>query len=377
MKISASIDSNNIYYVTAMRGIAAFYVMISHVWYQVWPAVPPPFGYADYPEGLTAVLTGWLYYGHFGVVTFIFVSGFCLMIPVLRYGGIQNLAQFFYKRCRRIMPPYYAALFISILLATTVLSEQTGTQWDISVPVTWEGILSHLFMYQHLAEPTQINYPLWSISVELHLYIFFPIFVVIWRRCGVWMMVFLVSSLVFATMVTMTALQVKDIPPSFLGLILHFVLGMACCHIVLSGPLPRWVVRISGPAACGFAVLLVVTCAGLGHEQAEENFYAIDLIVIAALFCGFIHLSFSNTSARITLSHPSLIKLGDMSYSVYLIHAPIIHILWLLLATRVDKTHDFIILNFAAIPVTLILAYLFYLMVERPFLSPKVAKMVG
>lgn len=37
---------------TFLRGICAFYVMISHAWYQVWPAAEPPLGYRKTPEGI-------------------------------------------------------------------------------------------------------------------------------------------------------------------------------------------------------------------------------------------------------------------------------------------------------------------------------------
>ncbi len=371
MRMPVKINHNDISFLTSLRGFAAFYVMISHIWYQVWPAVAPPYGYGEHPEGLTALLTGWLYYGHFGVVTFIFISGFCLMIPVMRHGGIHDIRHFFYRRCRRIMPPYYTVLFFSVVLATTVIAAKTGSQWDISVPVTWSGVLSHIFLFQHLVEPTQINYPLWSISVEFHLYLLFPLFVLVWRKMGIWVMAGIVSVSVFTLMMMLFIYEIEDIPPSFLGLVVHFVLGMTCCGVVFGGPLPTWLVRASGPTAIFFFMVLVLTCTSFGHVRAEENFHVIDMIVVAALFCSFIHLSFNTSSVRVKIERPHFQKLGDFSYSLYLTHAPIIHVLWLLLATQTNKTLDFALLLLVATPVTLAWAYLFYLLFERPFQSPR------
>jgi len=371
MRVSAKIDRDNVLFVTAVRGVAAFYVMISHVWYQIWPAAPAPFGSGEYPVGLTAQLTGWLYYGHFGVVAFIFVSGFCLTIPVLRDGKIRSIGRFFYRRCRRILPPYYAALSLSIVLATTVIARESGSQWDISVPVTWAGALSHLLLIQHLVEPTQINYPLWSISVEFHLYGLFPILVLAWHKFGIWTMVGTLSVGIFILMVVLIAWHIEYIPPSFLGLAVHFALGMACCHLIFGGSLSVWVVRASGPAALGFLAMLVVICTAIGHTRVEENLHVVDLVVIAALFCAFIHLSFHPAGARAVLERPVLIRLGDMSYSLYLTHAPVIHMLWLFLASRVCKPQDFVLLLLASVPVTLITARGFHLLFERPFLSAR------
>ena len=76
--------------------------------------------------------------GHYVVDLFIVLSGFCLMLPVIRHRGTLpgNTIIFFKKRIRRILPPYYLAMGFSLLLIITMIGEKTGTRWDISIPIT-------------------------------------------------------------------------------------------------------------------------------------------------------------------------------------------------------------------------------------------------
>ena len=136
---------NHIDFLDGLRALSALFVMFSHMWCQIWPATVPPYGYGHRPTGLTLVLTSWLYYGHFAVVVFIMLSGFCLMLPVVR--GDDSLRggtlQFLKRRAKRILPPYYFALLLSLLLIHFLINSKTGSQWDISLPVTQLGIISH------------------------------------------------------------------------------------------------------------------------------------------------------------------------------------------------------------------------------------------
>src|SRR5436853_35532 len=86
-------------------------------------------GAAPMPGPATRHLTGWLYFGHFGVVVFIVLSGFCLMLPVVRGDGTLRggIAAFFKRRTLRIVPPYYVAIGLSLLLIVTLIGNQTGT----------------------------------------------------------------------------------------------------------------------------------------------------------------------------------------------------------------------------------------------------------
>src|SRR5688572_10670209 len=111
-------------FLDGLRGLASLYVLLFH---QMTLTI---YGHGEL-TGVMKVLRAWFGEGHFSVVFFIVLSGFSLMLPLAR-GGVETLrgklAQFAFRRARRIMPPYYAALVLSIAVlgAYNVLAPRLG-----------------------------------------------------------------------------------------------------------------------------------------------------------------------------------------------------------------------------------------------------------
>jgi peptidoglycan/LPS O-acetylase OafA/YrhL len=128
-------------YLDGLWAVAALSVVLSHSWSEVWtPGSPATPGWT------------WLFtQGHIAVDLFIVLSGFSLMLPVVRGDGrLRGGAWgFFKKRARRIVPPYYFAMAFSLLLIFTLVGHPTGTHWDISLPVTWHSVLIHILLLQN------------------------------------------------------------------------------------------------------------------------------------------------------------------------------------------------------------------------------------
>ena len=106
------------------------------------------------PSGVLASLTGWMAYGHFGVTVFIVLAGYSLTIAVSRRDGdlTGGFWAFLRRRIRRIVPPYWAALGMSALLLLIFLNHKTGTHWDLSVPLTWQGFASNFLLVQDITD---------------------------------------------------------------------------------------------------------------------------------------------------------------------------------------------------------------------------------
>jgi peptidoglycan/LPS O-acetylase OafA/YrhL len=140
----------------------------------------------------------WIYdlldFGHWSVAVFIVLSGYCLMLPVVRAqhlhipGGVQS---YLWRRTRRIMPPYYAAPILTLLLilAVPMLQHPGADRWSMALPAFDAGVmLSHFFMI-HIFSPDwiwKINSPMWSVAVEWWIYFLFPwLLLPLWRRLGI------------------------------------------------------------------------------------------------------------------------------------------------------------------------------------------------
>jgi peptidoglycan/LPS O-acetylase OafA/YrhL len=368
-------------FLTGLRGISAFYVMLSHVWYEIWPAVPEPYGYGTRPDGLTAWLTGWLYYGHFGVVVFIVLSGFCLMLPVIDNDGRMRggVIGFLKRRAWRILPPYYLALGLCLLLIWLLIGEKTGSQWDISIPVTATGLVSHLLLFHDFSEATQINYVFWSIAVECQLYLMFPTLIWMRQRYGMRTVVSTFCGLVFGTILLLETIGYRDIPPHFVGLCAYFMMGMAGADI--------YATMKRDPSVCNrmpfttVALILALSVAGLcglwGMDVAESRFAYLD--TLCALATVALLLSAGRKGEfnpfRYVLEKKAVVGLGTVSYSLYLIHAPLIHLSWrfAVFPWLQTDTHQFIALLMIGIPASLSGAYVFFWWCERPFLIRKLS----
>jgi peptidoglycan/LPS O-acetylase OafA/YrhL len=363
-------------FLDGLRALAALFVLLSHIWYQVWPAVFPPFGYGQRPTGLTLVFTSWLYYGHFSVVVFIVLSGFCLMLPVIQNNGILGggALQFFKRRARRILPPYYFALFISLLLISFLISSKTGSQWDISLPVTQDGILAHLLMLQDIVSTTQINYVFWSIALEFHLYLFFPVFVICWQRFGSIKTTLFAGLFIYTTIFILEMNDFNEIPPQFIGLCFYFVLGMLGSSIVFSKNESLIFLRNYFPwlsALISLIFLIIFLCYFLGFDRAEGQFAFLDTLCALATLSSLVAASRPGINkVRNILSSKKLVFFGSFSYSLYLIHSPLLQIIWyyFIHPLNLTRSQEFVLLLFLGTPIILAVAYIFYLFFELPFL---------
>jgi peptidoglycan/LPS O-acetylase OafA/YrhL len=367
-------------FLDGLRGMAALYVMFHHAWLTVWS------GY--FPGAKAGALTGWLAFGHVSVTVFIILSGFCLMLPVARGNGriAGGSKRFIWKRARRILPPYYFALLLSCLLILTVIGKTTGTQWDITIPHSryeWaKAIGTHVLLIQDFFDAYTLNHALWSIPVEWQIYFFFPLLVLLWRR---WPGPLITTAATLAVSawaqwwVPMHHPRMQQVNFHYLGL---FAMGMLAATIsfahtgrltVLQRPAPSHAIGWLGLLAG--ATVIRIFC--LKIEWVTSHWLTIDILTGIAVSCLLISASLHRTNPiRAFLSLRPIVWLGTFSYSLYLIHAPLLQVLWQYVIHPLGLTNGqtFVALAMSAVPIVGGCAWLFHLCFERPFMNhpPKV-----
>lgn len=109
---------------------------------------------------------------YLAVPLFFLISGFCIHLSNLKYISLnQNLplVAYYKKRFLRIYPPYFAALITAVALNSIANFRHFPSLINITV---------HLLCFQGftLKYFFAINIVLWSISVEVALYIIYPLF---------------------------------------------------------------------------------------------------------------------------------------------------------------------------------------------------------
>ena len=350
-------------FIDGIRALAALFVVLAHAYFE------PTAGYY--------AATPWMYklgltYGRYAVDAFIVVSGFCLMLPVARRNDeMGSLSDFFKRRIRRILPPYYAVLILAVLFTLVFANQKLGTIWDLCLPVTWQKIATQIFLIHNLPlglKGGTINYPLWSIAVEFQVYLFMPLIVVSLRRWGnAWTLgwVTLLSALLYFA----PPLEWRITNLWFLALFTFGAIAARECvrrEGVITAPL-----RL--PTLGLWAFVVVVTLAS-GHNNFDRFRFAFDMLmgVATALLLTITMADSHAQKYPLTrfLSWRPLVAIGVFSYSLYLTHALTLHAIYLLVHTfaRPSPPLMFLILVLC-IPLIVGFAYGFYLAFERPFLS--------
>jgi peptidoglycan/LPS O-acetylase OafA/YrhL len=310
---------------------------------------------------------------------FIVLSGFCLMLQVVKANGELRggALEFFRRRARRILPPYYAAVFVSLVLIKFLISQPTGTPWDDCIAITRWGLISHLLLLHDFYTPhwfvySQIDHPLWSVALEWHIYLLFPAMVWMWKRVGG----------IAATGITFIGVAIAVLGIHFtpvrilcLNYVALFAMGVAACAAAFSDIAPWPAIRKRAPLRIVALLSLVATIflmnrftdRDLGSQLTDP---AMGLCAAAVL----VWVSISHTSPlRSLLQWRPLVALGTMSYSLYLIHAPLIQLIWqyALRPMHLNSLQQFFALVSIGMVGVIGGSWLFFQAFERPFLSSK------
>lgn len=363
-------------YLDSLRALAACHVVMVHALTQV----------DRYGTTLPAYVQ-WFHnyccYGHQAVGLFIVLSGFCLMLPVVKgdgtlRGGAWN---FFKKRARRILPTYYLALAVCLLLIWTFMGQKTGTAWDIALPVTTKDIVMHLLMLQDISAGTggKIDYSLWTVSVEWRIYFVFPLLVLGWQRFGALKTTFAAVVIGYLLLVLLRPTPIytmtDGVTPEYLGL---FAMGMLGAGITFSrsGVLAQvrhrtpWILVVLATTA----LLVFLSHAKLLHGKVLQvsmldffvGIWAMSLLVASGYK--------AETRLHHALSWKPLAFVGTFAYSIYVIHAPLLELIWRFVVKPLHLSHNLLFLSIFVIfvPLVVALSYLFFLACERPFLTRRV-----
>lgn len=137
-------------YVYGLRALAALYVVSVHTFPRVW---------GDHaPKGFLKILAKVLAQGHFAVSAFIVISGFCLMLPVLK-NHLQlpgGSIRFFKKRAWRILPPFYITFLLSLGILELSLGYVEDSIDRFNPAFIGSTLCGHLFLVQNIFEQAKL-----------------------------------------------------------------------------------------------------------------------------------------------------------------------------------------------------------------------------
>jgi len=371
-------------FLDGIRGLAALYVAMHHAYLEVaWTE-------AKTGEILSGTLEKCLHpllFGNVGVDVFIVLSGFCLTLPIAKKSDFSlrgGIKRYLARRGRRILPPYYAALIFSLLLIALGpgMSERSGARWDVSLPAySPEALLSHLLLVQNVSPEWsfKIDYPMWSVAVEWQIYFIFPLLLLpVLRRFGLVATAFVgfVVGLVPVYLARHHAFpsRFELSCPWLLGV---FTMGMVSALLVFSERFANGALGRSLGKGWLFACAFFFWAARADFWQSRGWNGEIVIGIWAALLLayGAKQYEMKRTSCIVKLSLPVRalessipLWLGSISYSLYLVHAPILAFVHALVRPMHMSGSAVIGVELAAgIPFSLAVAAFFQRWFERPF----------
>jgi peptidoglycan/LPS O-acetylase OafA/YrhL len=311
----AAADASKLYIgqLTAIRGIACLVVLFGHV-IQIIHYGPLPGGIV--PNALHVIITCAL--NAEGAVLLFFVLSGCVLAVSLRQ--VENFAPrvlvgFYIKRIFRLYPLLWLATcvaMISVVVARPLAATGVFVGWltlNLQSPLTpMHTLLSLAGIW------TKYDGPMWSLRVELIYSALFPVIYILVRnpRSRFW----------FIT--ALLALALLPIGHSQLGTAfgLSFALG------ALIPLLPRSTGRVSGWVVLAALALLCYDRGLLAAVHPPDMVYD-----ILESFCAFIivrDIYVSGSRYRLLSVRP-LTWIGDLSFSIYLLHLPVLLIIFTLL----------------------------------------------
>ena len=351
---------SHLFELEVVRGLMSWWVVVGHV-----------LAFAGFQENNVPPVIAVVMHGAYAVNVFMMMSGF--VIAKVLADKKESYWVFLTRRFLRIYPGFLVALavailarplYIPILLASrAALPWHYDRIWDAENNYFWPHILAHLSMLYGVIPESTLRYsgiallgPAWSMTIEFQYYLVAPFLILIARRFGTkgWIALIAVAGLV--SQVFAASLQ-RNFPTSLPTFLPLFLAGMTS-YLIYAQMREKEPKALADILLAGAPLLYLLT----GSVPVTIWVFAMALILAngdSTVVCKMKSL----------LNRPSLLFLGKISYSTYLIHYPI---LWLgkalVACVALHGNPPLVALALFALttPATLGISALLYHFVEKP-----------
>jgi peptidoglycan/LPS O-acetylase OafA/YrhL len=290
---------------TSLRMVFALMVFFSHI------------KFVDEGSFFYSAHRSFLNQGFIGVSFFFMLSGFVLAFSYNKK-PIQNLSDlkvYFFKRFLKIYPSFWVSLACSLFFSGGFF---LFTNWhkiflaNLFLVQSWIPILEYQFY---------LNSPAWSLSVEVFLYLSFPLLLKSINNYPMKLIFIILGMSLSALFISLFYLPESDMVKYFLYLspvvhLFEFAIGMFLQKI-LSFYKERISLRVN--TFTEISVLVLGFILILFHKNIPENFrYNLYYLPFIILIIGV--FSFENGMISNVLKNKWSVYLGNISYQFYLFH---------------------------------------------------------
>jgi len=367
--------TDHIGFLDGLRGLAAVYVMLGHARYVLHEGFSS--GFQLHPESYSRFDTALIYFfslfrfGREGVFFFFVLSGFVIHLRYAKQLAQLNerprfgLASYLVRRARRLYPPLVFAIVLTFVLDRTgmalgfpiysgdtpypVINSTLVPRHDAAV------VLGNLAFLMPIYVPTfGTDGPLWSLMYEWWFYMLYPLF---------WALTTRSIALATALMVALFALTYW-----------HDVWPLDLLHAVFSLMLIWWMGALLADIYVGRLHIPMWALSPLAILLPFSALLHLAPVAWGVGFVGVIAAGLAWQQRGGGLAWLNRLKfLGDMSYTLYVCHMPILVFIggWLMLRSpdhRLPRHFGFAVLGVA---VAMLVSWFAHLVTERPFVGPR------
>ena len=290
------------------------------------------------------------------VMLFFVISGFCIHLPYAGSLEAPSWRIYAIRRIFRIVPPYLVALILS-LYVIDVSDDWRRVSSEQGSLVLWSAV----FMQNYIAGGQLISNPsLWSIPVEVELYFVYVLIAVASRRFSVTATsVFFLTGLCSAVAAGLYALGWIIFAVNFLKFWVIWWSGAWLAEKWRAGSLPSW--RWSG-WLCLIVALLSTACMTWAKVPYAYLHFGWGAISFCALWWCLVQQWEPKTWIWRIFG-----RVGLFSYSLYLVHFPVLRLMGIWWCQTFGGKSDSILVSIVGALVCVPIAWIFYMLIERPF----------
>jgi len=307
--------------------------------------------------------------GFIGVDIFFVISGYVISKTILREicAGSFSVATFYRRRVRRIFPALFTVIAFVFWASWFLLSPQDLVELA-------KTAISAVFFCSNIYLDTLSGYfdgvagmkPLlhtWSLSVEEQFYLAYPLFLVLVFRCRPRLILPALASIAGVSVVFSSWMLGTNPREAF------FYSFARAFELLIGG-----IVAVSGPThkvnsrlRNGFSILGLILIIVPFFAYSEQTLFPGVAALLPCIGTAIVIWSGIDavTVAGRVLSLPLLVFVGDLSYSLYLWHWPLLVLARHLFGELDSQT------TWTCVCVGFGVSILSYYFVERPFLNPK------
>lgn len=275
--------------------------------------------------------------GSIGVDIFFFISGFIIFISIDKSGYYDQPFTFLKKRLLRIIPLYFLITTLFLLMNITLNSFHAEREANIPVDMSTMTVIKS-FLFIPITVDGYYRDPLvflgWSLNFEMLFYILTFLVLIVFKRK------FFIPLVSLLILLGSTSYIIGDFKNVFLDFftspfLLYFAIGLLLgkYHELIKEKISSFVEPLLFIVLYVFFIVMIAKDMGyifdgMPRESVVYNGKEIPRILIWGVPSFILLISYFTLASKYKITNSYLSKLGDRSYSIYLLQIFFIYFLY-------------------------------------------------